>query len=109
MLSISQLWPPSLPLDKEKELEGLMARLKDSGISIEEFLKAMKVQDPEDERERIVAWGTATAIMEAIAAGHLVPEEWDGTETGPVKVAPKEENDDTGRDQPYSQATGSRD
>lgn len=66
-LDINQLWPPSLLLDKEKMLEGLLARLKEKGISIEEFLRALGVKDIEGERERILAWLTDVTAIETPA------------------------------------------
>jgi hypothetical protein len=55
-MDINQVWPPSLLLDKKEMLEGLLARLQANGISIEEFLRTLGVQDIEGERAAILAW-----------------------------------------------------
>jgi len=55
-MDINQVWPPSLLLDKKEMLEGLLARLQANGISIEEFLRTLGVQDVEGERAGILGW-----------------------------------------------------
>lgn len=66
-MDITQTWPPSLLLDKEKMLEGLLARLQADGISIEEFLRDLGVKDIEGERERILSWKTDVTEIETPA------------------------------------------
>lgn len=71
-MKINQVWPPSLLLDKKEMLDGLLARLQAHGISIEEFLRTLGVQDVEGERAGILAWleettEITTPIQEVVA------------------------------------------
>jgi len=70
-MDITQVWPPSLLLDKKEMLQGLLDRLGADGMSIEEFLRTLGVQDVEGERQRILDWkseivGIETPVQEVV-------------------------------------------
>ena len=55
-VSITQLWPPQLPLDRSDIHRERLERLQQGGMSIEAYLEQYGIDDISGERERILAW-----------------------------------------------------
>lgn len=66
-MNISQVYPPMIPLDREERHREMIDRLRESGVSIEAYLREMGVKDIDGERTRIVAWMEERARIEAVS------------------------------------------
>jgi len=65
--SIRQNWPPMIPMDKTTEHTELIERLKEGGISPEEYQDQVGTTDVDGEIGRILEWKTQLAEIEAKA------------------------------------------
>lgn len=64
-LDIHQKWPPMIPLERADQHQELIDRLREGGISIEQYLTELGVEDVEDQKKLILEWQRALAEIEA--------------------------------------------
>lgn len=66
-IQIVQTWPPMIPADRESKHKEYIERLRDHGISLRDYLKAMGVGDVQGESGRIEAWMRLLAEIEMLS------------------------------------------
>ena len=64
-MEIRQSWPPMIPADRSDKHDEYIERLREYGISPQEYLKEMGEDDVEGEMSRIEAWMRLEAEIEA--------------------------------------------
>jgi hypothetical protein len=55
-ITVKQVWPPSIPIDRADKHVEMLERLKEGGVGPETYLTEMGIEDVKGEMERILEW-----------------------------------------------------
>lgn len=82
-MGITQKWPPMIQMERQDKHKEFMERLREQGISIEQYLKEMGVEDVEDQKALILAWQKELAEIDIMVkeAGKEEPQNGDGNKS----------------------------